>query len=181
MLYDQDKLKKDLSENISVFQEKLRKIRTGRASKEVLDNIKVLAYGSETTLSAVSNLVFEGPMSVVVNVWDKSLSSEVRKSLESAKLGASITDHGDTIRINFNPLTEEIRKEKVKELGKLVEEFKVRMRLTRQDFMQEVKSLDSVSEDEQKASQESIQKDIDSAIKDLESIAKEKEKDLLSF
>lgn len=181
MLYDEKELKDSIDLVIIEFEDNLKKIRTGSANKDVFDNIKVSAYGSDSSLNSVSNLVFEGPLNVIVKVWDKSLIAEVRKALESANLGASVTDHGDHIRINFFPLTEESRKEKVRELNQLLEDYRVKIRLVRQEFMQMVKSLDGVSEDDQKFSQEKIQKTIDESIKELEQIAEKKEKELLSI
>ena len=181
MLYNEKDLKEELELLQIDFEESLKQIRSGRANKDVFDNIKVTAYGADSTLNSVSNLVFEGPLNVVVRVWDKGLVGEVKKALDNANLGASVTDHGDHIRVNFYPLTEESRKEKVKELNRLLEDYRVRVRLVRQDYMQKVKGLDGVSEDEQKVDQEKIQEEIDSSIKELEEIAELKEKELLSL
>lgn len=181
MLYNEKELKEELELVELEFSENLKKVRTGRASKDVFDNIRVSAYGSSSPLSAVANLIFEGPLSVVVKVWDKSLLPEVRTAIDNANLGASVTDHGDHIRINFLPLTEELRKEKIKDVNKMLEDYRVKVRLVRQEYMQTVKALDGVSEDEQKLSQENIQKTIDSSIERLEEIAQSKEKELLSI
>lgn len=181
MLYNETELKEELELIALDFEDNLKKIRTGRASKDIFENIKVSAYGSDSTLNAVSNLVFEGPLNVVVKVWDKTLMPDVKTALDNANLGASVTDHGDHIRLNFFPLTEESRREKVKDLNKMLEDYRVRIRLVRQDFMQKVKGLDGVSEDEQKVSQNNIQEDIDNAIVELEKSAQAKEVELLTL
>lgn len=181
MLYNESELNEELELIELEFDDNLKKIRTGRASKDVFENIKVNAYGTTSSLSAVSNLIFEGPLNVVVKVWDKSLMPDVKSAIDNANLGASVTDHGDHIRINFLPLTEESRKEKIKEVNKMLEDYRVRVRLVRQDFMQKIKALEGVSEDEQKVDQEKIQQTIDSSIKRLEEISQAKEKELLSI
>jgi len=181
MLFDQDALSEELQLIEIEFEDYLKKIRTGRASKDVFDRIIVSAYGVGSPLNSVSNFVFDGPLSVMVKVWDKNLIPEVKKSLENAHLGASITDQGDYIRINFFPLTEEDRKERVKDLNKILEDYRVKVRLVRQDYMQKVKGLEGVSEDEQKVSEEKIQKMIDESIKNLEEIASKKEEEILSI
>lgn len=181
MLFDEVSYREELSLLVLEFEDDLKKIRSGRASKELLENISVKAYGSDSKLNSLSNLVFEGPLSVLVKVWDKSLVPEVKKSLDNANLGASVNDIGDFIRINFFPLTEELRRESVKELGKTLEKFKIKMRLVRQDYIQNVKSIEGVSEDEVKLSLERIQRILDEEIKTLDDISSKKESELLSI
>lgn len=180
MLFNEADLQDKLQKTIDRFIDELKKIRTGRATMDMFDNIEVEAYGVMNKLTAVSNVVIEDAMNVKVNFWDKGVASAIEEALRESGIGASVISEKDHLRLKFSPLTEETRKDAVKDLKQILEDFKVRVRKIRQDFMQALQSLEGVSEDEQKRDEESIQKTIDENIARLDDIAKNKEGSILT-
>lgn len=180
MFFEESKIKQELDQLVDYFNLELKKLNTGRASLDVFDNIRVEAYGMQSPLNAVGNIVIDDAYTVKVKVWDKNVIQNVEKALKDANLGASVAVESDFVRLKFNPITEESRKEKVKELGKLLEERKVAIRQVRQKFIKLVESMSGVSEDDQNSDKEKIQKIIDAYIERVDEIAKKKENDLMS-
>jgi ribosome recycling factor len=178
MLYDEAKYKSGLENVITRFKEEISTLRTGGANQEMFDNIMVDAYGSNMPVSNLASLVFEGRMSISVKVFDKNNSPNVVKALSESLQGASVTDQGEVIRVNFRPITQEDRDVIVKELKRMLESARVAARLVRQDFMQKVKAMEGVSEDEQKLAEKDIQETLEEYIKKLESISTDKEIEL---
>lgn len=179
MLFNEAELQQKLQKTLDHFQSELKKIRTGRATMDMFENIEVEAYGAQSKLTAVSNVVIEDAISVRINIWDPSIGENVEKALVDANIGATVVREKDHIRVRFSPITEETRKESVKELKGLLEEHKVSMRQTRQEFMQKVQGLEGVSKDDQKRDEETIQKHIDNYIAKLDDVATKKEEDLM--
>lgn len=181
MFYDEGSLSQEL-EKISIhFTNELKKIRTGRATMDMFDAIEVNAYGFKNKLTAVSNVVVEDAVSVRINVWDKSIMPNIDEALREASIGANIIMEGDFLRLRFNPLSEENRLESVKELKKILEEHKVSVRQIRQKYIKQVEERTGVSEDEQERDEKKIQDAIDTAISNLDKIAKNKEQALMSL
>lgn len=178
MLFDEAKYKAGLDNVISRFKDEISTLRTGKASKDMFDNIMVEAYGSSMPVSNLASLVFEGAISVSAKVFDKSISPKVVQALTDALQGASVTDQGEVIRINFRPITQEDRDARVKELKKMLEDARIAARLVRQDYMQKVKSLEGVSEDEQKLAEKDIQEILEKYIEQLQEVALQKEIEL---
>ncbi len=181
MLYSQAKLKEELEKRIEKFKNEIKKISTGKPNLDALENLTVDAYGVSNKLNAVAQFIVEDAITVKITVWDKSIFPNVEKALREANLGASVSIDGGALRLKYNPVTEEDRKIRVKDLAKMLEESRVQIRHVRQEFLKDVDSLEGVSEDEQKRDKESIQKEIDHAIKTVEEIAEKKENDLMSF
>lgn len=178
MLYDEAKYKSALDNVVSRFKEDISTLRTGGANQEMFENILVEAYGASMPVSNLASLVFEGRMSVAVKVFDKNNSTNVVKSLSEALQGASVTDQGEVIRVNFRPITQEDRDMIVKELKRMLESARVAARLVRQEYMQKVKAMEGVSEDEQKVAEKNIQETLEEYIEKLEAISAEKEHEL---
>lgn len=182
MLFDQDEYKLELEEILERFKLELSKIRSGKASISVFQKIQVESYGTLMGLTAVAKVIVDGPMSVKLEVWDKSNVTSVIEALEKVDLGARISQEGNIIRINFIPLTEEDRKEKAdKIIPKLLNEFLTRAREIRRDYNDKVKSLDKVSEDDQERSYEKIQEILKEYEGEFESAAKNKKLELLTL
>jgi ribosome recycling factor len=181
MLYDEKALQSSLDRIVENFKDSLKKIRTGRATMELFNELYVEVYGSKSKLSAVANIVIEDALNVKINVWDKNILSSVEESLRGANLGASIIMERDHIRLKFSPLTEETRVASIKELRKLLEEFRIKVRQVRQEFIKKIESLDGVSEDEQRRDEKAIQEKIDECIDNLDNIAKKKENAIMTL
>ncbi|BCX13828.1 MAG: ribosome-recycling factor [Candidatus Dojkabacteria bacterium] len=181
MLYNEAELKNKLEKIVKSFETEIKKIRSGKASMDIFENIEVNAYGTKNKLTAVANVMIEDALNVRINIWDKSVVPNVEEAIRDANLGASIIIEKDHIRLRFSPLTEEVRLASVKELRRLLEEYKIKIRQVRQDFLKDLGELDGVSEDEQKRDEKSIQKHIDDYIAKLDNIAKNKEESIMKL
>jgi ribosome recycling factor len=182
MLFDQDEYKLELEEILERFKEELSKIRSGKANISVFQKIQVESYGMPMGLTAVAKVIADGPMSVKLEIWDKSNVESVKEALEKVDLGARVSQEGNIIRVNFIPLTEEDRKEKAnKVIPKLLNDFLTRARDIRRDYNDKVKSLDKVSEDDQERSYEKIQEILKEYESEFDSVAKNKKIELLTI
>ena len=183
-----DELKKEASQKMIKSMESLSgnlsKIRTGRAHPSILDTITVEYYGQEVPLNQVANIKIEDAKTLQLNVWEKNMIKEVEKSIISSDLGLNPAVSGNLIRIPLPPLTEERRKELVKLVKQEGENCKVSVRNIRRDANSKLKQLlkeKSISEDDEKRSEEDIQKLTDSNIKQIDERIIEKEKDLMQI
>lgn len=182
MLFDQDEYKLELEEILERFKLELSKIRTGKANISVFQKIQVESYGTLMGLTAVAKVIVDGPMSVKLEVWDKSNVENVVEALNKIDLGARVSQEGNIIRVNFTPLTEEDRKEKAdKVIPKLLNEFLTRAREVRRDYNDKVKSLEKVPEDDQERSYEKIQEILKEYEAEFDSVAKQKKLELLTL
>ena len=183
-----DELKKEASQKMTKSMESLSnnlsKIRTGRAHTSILDAITVEYYGQEVPLNQVANIKIEDAKTLQLNVWEKNMIKEVEKSIISSDLGLNPAVSSNLIRIPLPPLTEERRKELVKLVKQEGENCKVSVRNIRRDANNKLKQLlkeKSISEDDEKRSEEDIQKLTDSNIKQIDERIIEKEKDLMQI
>ncbi len=183
-----DELKKEASQKMTKSMESLSnnlsKIRTGRAHPSILDAITVEYYGQEVPLNQVANIKIEDAKTLQLNVWEKNMIKEVEKSIISSDLGLNPAVSSNLIRIPLPPLTEERRKELVKLVKQEGENCKVSVRNIRRDANNKLKQLlkeKSISEDDEKRSEEDIQKLTDSNIKQIDERIIEKEKDLMQI
>lgn len=157
-------------------------LRAGRAHASLLDGIMVEAYGSLTPISQVGTVSVPDARTLSVSVWDKSLAKSVEKALRESDLGLNPVSDGNLIRIPIPPLSEERRKELVKVAGKYAEQNKVALRNIRRDALDEVKKLKKdnlISEDEEKRAENEIQKLTDEAVKKVDELQAQKEKDIM--
>ena len=157
-------------------------LRAGRAHASLLDGIMVEAYGSLTPISQVGTVSVPDARTLSVSVWDKSVAKSVEKALRESDLGLNPVSDGNLIRIPIPPLSEERRKELVKVAGKYAEQNKVALRNIRRDALDEVKKLKKdnlISEDEEKRAENEIQKLTDDAVKKVDELQSQKEKDIM--
>ena len=157
-------------------------VRAGRANAKVLDRITVEYYGSETPLNGVATISSPDARTLVITPWDTKLLKEIQKAIQTSDLGINPQNDGRVIRLIFPQLTEERRKDLSKQVKKYAEDAKVAMRNIRRDGMDYVKKLkknNEVTEDDQKKAEEDIQKLTDAAIKDIDKIDAEKEKEIM--
>ena len=157
-------------------------LRAGRAHVSLLDGIMVEAYGSMTPLAQVGTISVPDARTLSVSVWDRSLAKAVEKAIMESDLGLNPTSDGQLIRVPIPPLSEERRKELLKVAGKYTEANKVAVRNIRRDALDEVKKLkkDSIiSEDEEKRFENEIQKLTDEAVKKMDELLAQKEKDIM--
>lgn len=157
-------------------------IRAGRANPHVLDRIKVDYYGTPTPIQQVGNITVPEPRMIQIAPWEKSLIKEIEKAIMMSDVGITPSNDGTLIRLVFPELTEERRKELVKDVKKRGEESKVAIRNARRDGNDALKKLSKtdVSEDEIKELEDELQKLTDKFIKDLDKLVEEKSKEILT-
>lgn len=157
----------------------LATIRTGRATPVLLDRIVVEAYGSEMPINQVATVGTPEARMLTIQPFDKKNLTAIEKAIQKSDLGINPTNDGSMIRLIFPPLTEERRKELVKQAKKMTEEAKVSMRNIRRDAMDGLKKLKDAPEDEVKKAQEEIQKLLDKSIDELGKVLSAKEKEIM--
>lgn len=178
---------------VKTFEEKMQKtvdflgddfitIRAGRANPHVLDKIKVDYYGTPTPLQQVGNITVPEPRMIQIAPWEKSLIKEIEKAILCSDVGITPSNDGSVIRLVFPELTEERRKDLVKEVKKKGEESKVAVRNSRRDGNDSFKKLakEDVSEDEIKMLEEQLQKVTDKFIKEIDGMVEEKSKEIMT-
>jgi ribosome recycling factor len=160
----------------------LNKIRAGKASPSILDDVMVDYYGTPTALSQVGSVNTPDARTIVVQPWEKSLLSAIEKAIKEANLGLNPQNDGIIIRINVPPLTEERRRDLVKKAKGEAETGKVAVRNIRKDANEKIKKLktEGVSEDEIKVGEAEIQKLTDAYIAKVDQLSEAKEKDIMT-
>ncbi len=159
-------------------------IRTGKASTALVEGIQVEYYGSMSRLKDIAGLSTPDPRTVAIQPWDKSALAAIEKAIINSQLGISPVNDGKIIRLPIPPLTEERRSQLAKQVKSRCEEAKVSIRNIRRDGNEAVKKAEKdseITEDERKSMLEDIQKLTDDYIKQLDAIAADKEKDLMSI
>ena len=158
-------------------------IRAGRANPHVLDRIKVDYYGTPTPLQQVGNISVPEPRMLMIQPWEKSLLKTIEKAILASDLGITPTNDGSVIRLVFPELTEERRKELVKDIKKKGEAAKVAVRNIRRDANETFKKqnkANEISEDDQKDLETKVQKMTDKYIADIDKAVEEKSKEILT-
>lgn len=172
------------AQTIEVLQGEFAGLRTGRASTHLLDGVRVPVYGSDMPINQVATISTPDNQTLTVTVWDISNAGAVEKAIRDSGLGLNPMTAGGVIRLNMPPLTEERRRELTKVAGKYAEEAKISMRNIRQDAMSKIKRAvndKEISEDEQHKYEEDIQKVFDSRANQVDTLAKQKEADIMSI
>ena len=179
-------IKKTLEEkskkSIAVLKEDLNTVRAGRANPHVLDKITVDYYGTPTPLAHVSNISVQDARQLVIAPWDISLVKEINKAIMASDLGINPSDDGRVIRLTFPALTEDRRRELVKNTRTLAEDCKVACRNARRDAIDEFEKLKKdgkISEDALASYKKDIQKDLDATTAKIDALMSEKEKEIM--
>ncbi|MCR1951532.1 MULTISPECIES: ribosome recycling factor [unclassified Clostridium] len=173
-----------MNKTISVLKSDLSTMRAGRANPTMLDRIQVDYYGSPCPLNQVANISAPEPRVLVISPWEKSLMKEIEKAILTSDLGINPSNDGSVIRLVVPELTEETRKNLVKNVKKTGEEAKVALRSIRREANDKIKALKKdgeITEDELKNSEEKVQKVIDSFVKEVDTIIVAKEKEIMSI
>ncbi len=173
-------LEERMQKSITALKSELATIRTGRANASLLDHVYVNYYGTDTPLNQVGSLAVPEPRMITVTPWEKSLLGEIEKAIQTSDLGLNPSNDGEIIRIVLPELTEERRKELVKQVKQVGEKAKVSIRNIRRDANDEVKKDDAISEDEAKRMQDQIQKMTDQFINEIDEIIEHKDKEILT-
>lgn len=177
-------LEDKLEKTVSVLQEEFASIRAGRANPHILDKLQVEAYGGMSPLQQLGNISAADARCLVISPWDKSLLKAIEKAILSSNIGITPTNDGNVIRLVFPDLTEERRKELVKQVKKMGEESKVAARNNRRDAMEALKKMKTnkeLSEDESKNCEMDVEKKVSECIAQIDKIVAAKEKELLTI
>ena len=169
---------------VDYLNEEFGAVRAGRANPKVLDRIVVEYYGSETPLNGVATISTPDARTLVIQPWDTKLLKDIQKAIQTSDLGINPQNDGRVIRLTFPQLTEDRRKDLVKQVKKYAEEAKVAMRNIRRDGMDYVKKLkknSEITEDDQKKAEKDLQDLLDKMIKKVDASLAAKEKELMSL
>lgn len=174
--------KERMSKSVDSLKGQMSKVRTGRAHPSLLDNIMVPYYGTNTPLNQLANITVQDSRTLALTVFDKSSSQAVEKAIMTSDLGLNPAAAGAVIRVPLPALTEERRKELVKVVRAEAEQGRVAIRNIRRDANADIKELlkeKEITEDDEHKAQDDIQKITDEAIKQVDHLLNDKEKELM--
>ena len=180
---DLSNIEEKMNKTISVLQENLSEVRAGRANPAILNKIMVNYYGVATPINQVAGISVPEARLIVIQPWDATLLKEIEKEILKAEIGINPNNDGKVIRLAFPELTEERRKELVKEIKKMGEESKVGIRSIRREAMDIAKAEQkegTMTEDELKGAEDKIQKLTDNKIAEIDKAIENKEKEIMS-
>ena len=174
---------KKMKKSLEALHSSFNKIRTGRAHPSILDSVMVNYYGQETPLKQVASINVEDNRTLTVSPWEKNLMPTIEKAIMSSDLGLNPATSGDIIRLPMPMLTEETRKDMVKQAKADAEHGRVSLRNARRDANSMIKELlkeKEITEDDERRGEEDIQKLTDRFIAEVETMLKAKEEDLMA-
>ena len=177
-----DQAKAKMEKSIVVLQNNMQAIRAGRANPKLLDRISVDYYGTPTPLNQIGNVPVPEARMMVIKPWEKTMLKAIEKAIQTSDLGLNPNNDGEVIRLIFPELNAERRKDLTKQVKKGAEDAKVAVRSIRRDAIEQVKKLkkDSlITEDDQRKAEEDAQKLTDKAIKEIDTVAAAKEKEIM--
>ncbi len=174
-----EETKEKMDKTIDAFNHELATVRTGRANPTMLDRVMVEYWGEKTPLNQVAGISVVEGRQLVIKPYDKNTLKDIEHGVYEAEIGLTPQNDGEVIRINVPPLTEERRKEYVKQAKKYAEEAKVALRNVRRSANDDVEKAD-LTEDQVKSGKEKVQKLTDEYVKKVDALTKEKEAELMS-
>ena len=172
-----------MNKTVGVVKQELSTLKAGRANPQILDKITVDYYGTPTPLSGVANISVPEPRMLVIAPWETKMITPIEKEIQKSDLGINPSNDGRVIRLIIPELNEERRKDLCKQVKKAAEESKVAVRNVRRDAMEAFKKMkkdSEITEDEQKTAETQLQKAVDDFIKEIDKVAAEKEKEIMS-
>jgi ribosome recycling factor len=179
-----DKVKASMEKSIDSLRKDFTRVRTGRASITLLDDIRVDYYGTPTPLSAVASLTVPEPRMIVIQPWEKKLLPDIEKAILKSDLGLNPNSDGAAIRLIFPALTEDRRKEMVKTVKKLGEEAKIAIRNLRRDANDTLKKMEKeklITEDQLKRAEKDVQEATDAFVKKVDEVVVVKDKEIMEI
>lgn len=173
--------KEEMSKKVEALRQTLVTIRTGRANPAMLSNLMIDYYGEATPINQVSSITVPEPRQLLIKPYDKSCLKGIVEAINKSDLGINPVNEGNQIRLTLPVLTEDRRKELTKQARKYGEEKKVDVRNIRRDYMDMLKEDKESPEDLVKKMQEDLQKVTDEAVKDIDAVVGEKEKEIMAI
>ena len=177
-----DEAKSAMDKTVQSLKKDVQRVRTGRASTALLDGVMVDYYDTPTPLNQLANLTTPDPRLIVISPYDKSATQGIEKAIHASDLGLTPSNDGSVIRISIPPLTEERRKDLVKQVRKMAEVHKIGLREARRDAIALLKDLESeggLGQDERHRADKQVQDLTDSFTAKIDALAAEKEKEVL--
>jgi ribosome recycling factor len=171
-----------MEKTLGVLKNEFQKIRTGRASTSILDGIKVDYYGNLSSISQVATLAVPEPRTITISPWEAKIIPAIEKAILNSNIGLTPSNDGRSIRLNLPPLTEERRKEIVKDLKRKAEDDKVALRNIRRDAIDKLKKLEkdkAITEDDLKKYEKDVQDATKSFEQKIDEAVSHKEKEVL--
>ncbi len=184
MKLDTREFEEKMKKSVSVYEENLAQVRVGKASAAVLQKVTVDYYGTPTPIKDIAQIKTTDAHTLTIQPWDMSLLKAAEKAILAANLGMTPQNDGKVIRLVFPQLTEDRRKELSKQVNKMGDDAKVALRNIRRDANDKCKALKkegTMTEDEQKASEKTVQDLTDKYIKNIDDITADKIKDIMSL
>lgn len=178
-----DKYEEKMQKSLSALSDEYTTIRAGRANPHILDKITVDYYGTQTNLQSVANISVPEPRIIQIQPWESNLLKDIEKAILTSELGLTPTNDGKMIRLVFPELTQERRKELVKDVKKKAENAKVAIRNVRRDANDAFKKqnkANEISDDEQKNMEDKVQKLTDKYINEVDKVMEAKSKEILT-
>ncbi|MBD3281978.1 ribosome recycling factor [Candidatus Uhrbacteria bacterium] len=166
------------------FAKELKNLRTNRATAELVEDVRVEAYGQNMELKGVASITIPDAKTIQIEPWDKNLVKDIEKALMGSGLGITPKVAGTSIHLNLPPMTEENRKELVKLIGQKEEQARISIRNLREEVRDQIvkdEKAKTISEDEKYQAQEKLDEVVGKYNKKIEEIAKEKEKDVMTI
>ena len=181
---DFSEIENRMDKTIEVFKQNLSEVRAGRANPAILNKVSVEYYGTPTPINQVAGISVPEARLIVIQPWDVSILKEIEKAILASEIGINPNNDGKVIRLVFPELTEERRKELVKEIRKYSEESKVSVRNVRRDGIDKVKAMQKngeLTEDELKNAENEIQKITDKYVEEIDKTISAKETEIMSI
>ena len=178
-----DEAKERMGKSRDSYKREMMSLRAGRANPQILDRIMVDYYGTPTPINQMGNIAAPEPRMLTISLWDTKAISLVEKAIQKSDLGLNPSNDGRVIRLVVPELNEERRKELTKVVRKSAEEAKVGCRNIRRDAMEQIKKGKKdgeLTEDDQRKAEDELQKVTDAAIKEIDKISADKEKEIMS-
>ena len=176
--------KEKMTKTVNVLVNEFGSIRAGRANASVLDKVQVDYYGVPTPINQMAAISVSEARILVIQPWDKSTLTPIYKAIQASDIGINPTNDGTVVRLVFPPLTEDRRKELVKDIKKMAEDSKVAVRSIRRDSIDKLKKMQKASEiteDDLKNGEEQLQKITDEFVKNIDKEADKKEKEIMEI
>jgi len=181
---DYSEIQSKMERTIENLQERFSEVRAGRANPAILNKVMIDYYGTPTPINQVAGISVPEARMIVIQPWDVSILKQIEKAILASEIGINPNNDGKVIRLVFPELTEERRKDLVKEIKKYAEEAKVAVRNARRDGMDKAKAMQKdgeITEDELKGAETDIQKLTDKNIEEIDKILSVKETEIMSI
>jgi len=172
------------AKTLEALKKDLARVRAGKANPALLEGVKVSYYGQSSPLNQIGNISTPDARTIVIAPWDTSILGDIEKALNQSDIGLTPQNDGKVIRLNVPALTEERRKDLVKQVNKMAEDSKVSVRQNRQKANEGIKALEKskeLSEDDSKKQQEQVQKVTDEATKEVEGVVTKKTQEIMTI